>query len=617
MNSAPAGGRRRLAASALACLLALSQAPDAARAGPPEEPRVVDGMAEPGRPGGELRMLVGRARDTRLYNVYGYARLVAYDRDLKLVPDILAGYEVQEGRIFTLRLRKGHKWSDGHPFTTEDFRFYWEDVASNKELAPTGPEIQLVVDGEAPEVEILDELTVRYSWSKPNPFFLPALAAATQLFVYRPAHYLRQFHKRYADPDALQRLVTETSSRDWVQLFLRKDRIDNFDNPDIPVLQPWMLTTPPPAERFVAVRNPHFHRVDPSGQQLPYIDKFILEVVDSKLVPIKTGAGETDLQARHIAFKDYTFLKESEPRSNLRTLLWPEARAAHLAIYPNLNAADPVWRDLFRDLRFRQALTLSVDRDAINQFLYFGLAFPANNTILPESPLWLDELGQTCVAYDPETANRLLDELGLDKRTPDGLRLLPDGRPMELVVETAGEDTEQSDALELIRDQWAQVGFRIHTKPSEREVLRNRIFAGEALMTVFYGIDNGVPTATLPPNAYAPTSQADQPQWPKWGQFYETKGAAGEAPDLPEAKRLMELYDQWRQTTDVEGQTRVWHEMLRLYAGQCYTIGLVAGVQQPIAARETLRNIPEKAIFNWEPHAQFGLYLPDTFWYAR
>jgi peptide/nickel transport system substrate-binding protein len=339
-------------------------------------------------------------------------------------------------------------------------------------------------------------------------------------------------------------------------------------------------------------------------------------VIDGRLIPIKTGAGETDLQARHLAMKDYTFLKAGERRNGLRTLLWQEGRAAHLALYPNLNASDPVWRGLFRDQRFRHALALGLDRGAINQFLHFGLAAPANNTILPESPLWENELGTQCLAHDPGTADRLLDELGLDRRDENGTRLLPDGRPMELLIESAGVSPDEDDVLELVREQWSEIGFKVHSRPTGRQVLQNRIFSGEALMSIFYGIDNGVPVATLPPSSYAPTSQADQPQWPKWGQHYETRGAAGEAPDLPEAQRLLELYEQWKATTTAEVQAEIWREMLRLYASQCFTIGIVAGVQQPIAARGTLRNIPERAIFNWEPYAQFGVYLPDTFFYA-
>ncbi|MFL5338202.1 MAG: ABC transporter substrate-binding protein [Geminicoccaceae bacterium] len=596
----------------LAALCAVS----AAWAGPPDEPRVLDDIPTIGKPGGELRSLIARSRDTRLFYVFSHARLVGYDTKLNLVPDILASFDVQDGRIFTLRLRKGHRWSDGEPFTSEDFRFYWEDVANNREVQPSGPEVQLLVRGEAPKVEIVDELTVRYSWSRPNPLFLPALAATTAVAIYRPAHYLKQFHPRYADPDTLAQLIKQTKSRDWAQLYLRKDRLEQFDNPDMPTLQAWMPTTAPPAQRFVAIRNPYYHRVDSKGQQLPYLDRFILEVVDPKLIPIKTGAGETDLQFRHLFFKDYTFLRESAARSDLRPLLWPEGRGAHLALYPNLNAADPVWRGLFQDLRFRQALSLGIDRESLSQYLYIGLAQPSNNSVIPASPLFREEYGKRCIDYDPDAANAALDALGLDRRNAQGIRLLPDGRPMDLLVETAGEDTEQTDVLELIRDQWRDLGFAIHPKPSDRETLRNRVFAGEALMTIFYGIDNGMPTAVMPPNEFAPTSQADQAQWPKWGQYYETKGAAGEPPSLAAAKRLLELFEQWQDTYDPERQVQIWGEMLDLYTSQCFTLGLIQEVRQPVATRSKLRNLPEEAIFNWEPQGQIGLYRPDTFFYA-
>ncbi len=586
-----------------------------ALAGLPDEPRVLQDIPEIGKPGGQLRSLIGRARDTRLFFVYGHARVVGYDLNLNLIPDIVAAFEVQEGRIFTFHLRKGHRWSDGEPFTSEDFRFYWEDVATNPELQ-TGPEIQLLVDGERPKVEFPDELTVRYSWSKPNPLFLPALAAATSVEIYRPAHYLKQFHRRYADPAALAQLIKSTQSRDWVQLYLRKDRQDQFDNPDMPTLQPWVQTTSPPAQRFEAVRNPYYYRADAKGQQLPYLDRFILDVVDPKLIPIKTGSGETDLQARHLFFKDYTFLKQSEERSGLRILLWPEGRGAHLALFPNLNAKDNVWRELFRDRRFREALSLGIDREALSQYIYFGLARPSNNSVIPQSALYRPEFGERCASYDPEAADRLLNEIGLDRRGSNGVRLLPDGRPLEFIIETSGEDSEQTDMLELIRDQWQEIGVAIHAKPSDREVLRNRTFSGDSLMTIGYGNDNGVPTAAMPPRDFAPTSQADQPQWPKWGQYYETKGVAGEPPALPEARRLMDLFQEWSITFDPARQTQIWDEMLDLYTSQCFTLGLIDEVRQPLAVRQKLRNIPQEAIFNWEPQAQIGIYRPDTFFYA-
>jgi peptide/nickel transport system substrate-binding protein len=128
-----------------------------------------------GKPGGQLNMMVSSARDTALMTVYSYTRLIVYDDQFKLHPDILESYEAKEGREFTFKLRAGHRWSDGYPFTTEDFRFFWEDVANNKELSPSGPSVELLVDGQPPKVEIIDERTIKYSWDKPNPLSLPKI----------------------------------------------------------------------------------------------------------------------------------------------------------------------------------------------------------------------------------------------------------------------------------------------------------------------------------------------------------------------------------------------------------------------------------------------------------
>ena len=607
------GWRRWQRNAALAGFASLSVGIGGALAEPPVQPAVVD-VPKVGHHGGSLRMLVSNAQDTRLLVVYGYARLVGYDAELNLVPDILEEVEVEDGRQFTMRLRAGHRWSDGAPFTSEDFRYWWEDVASNEQLSPIGPPVELRVDGEGPRVEILDERTVRYSWSKPNPFFLPALAGARPMFIYAPAHYLKQFHERYADPGELARLIEADRAQDWAQLHGRRDRMYRFDNPELPTLQPWVLQNPPPASRFVAERNPHFHRVDQTGQQLPYIDQVLLDVVDSRLIAVKTGTGDTDLQARGLAFKDYTFLKQSEEQNDLRTHLWQTARGAHLALFPNLNANDEVWRDLFRDVRFRRALSLGIERDDINQTFYFGLALAGNNSVLPQSQLYRPEYRYRWAEYDPEAANRLLDEIGLTKRNDNGIRLLPDGRPMDLIIETAGESEEETDILQLVQENWLELGIKAYVKPLQRQVLRNRIFAGETLMALWFGLENGIPSADMSPHEFAPTSQ-QQYQWPKWGQYFETSGKVGEPPNLPEAERLLGLFDAWREAPTTEARREIWHQILEIYSEQVFSIGLIAAVPQPVVADEDLRNLPDEAIFNWEPGAQFGIHRPDTFWF--
>ncbi len=582
----------------------------------PEKPLIVpmDGKAVlPGQHGGTLNMLIGRSRDVRMMLVYGYARLVGYDANLKLAPDILESVEVKEDRIFTMKLRKGHKWSDGQPFTTDDFRYFWEDVANDRDLSPAGPPADLLVGGKPPKVEYVDKTTVRYTWDKPNPEFLRRMAAPTPLFIFRPAHYLKQFHKKY-NPKVVELEKNDPGKRSWAATHNREDNMVNYDNPNLPTLQPWVNTTKLPADRFIGVRNPFFHRVDPEGRQLPYIDRLVMPVADGKLIPAKAGAGESDLQAREIMFNNFTFLKKGEKANNYHTKLWRTGQGAHFALFPNLNVSDPVWRALFRDVRFRRALSMSIDRSQVNQVLYFGLASESNNTVVPESPLYRDKYQTQWAKFDRKAADKLLDEIGL-KKGADGIRRLADGRPLEIIVETAGESSEQTDILELIRETWKEVGIKLFSKPSQREVLRNRVFSGEAMMSVWSGVDNGLPSADTSPDEFAPVNQI-QLQWPKFGQFFETAGKSGEAPDFPEAIELMTLRDAWRTETR-EGREKIWHRILSIHADQQFSIGVVNNVQQPVVVSNTLRNVPEKGLYNFDPGSFFGMYRPDTFWFTE
>jgi peptide/nickel transport system substrate-binding protein len=585
----------------------------------PEEPLVVDfakDNKEVGRSGGDLTILLAKPKDIRQMTVYGYARLICYDENFNLVPDILESFDVKEGRIFTFRLRKGHKWSDGEPFTVEDFRYYWEDVVNNPDVSPFGLPQMLLVDGEAPKFEILDDLTVRYSWSKPNPELLPWIANAAPIYLYRPAHYLKQFHARYADKEKLEEMVEESGQRNWAALHNRKDRQYRFDNPDLPVLQPWINTTQMPSERFVFARNPYYHRVDPQGRQLPYLDNVIVKIADSKIIPAKTGAGESDLQARNLRFDDYPFLKEGETRHDYHTYLWDKIKGAQIALFPNLNANDDGWRELLRDVRFRHALSLAIDRNQINQVIYYGLARISNDTVLPRSPLFKEEYQTLWTQFDLKKANWLLDEMGLTQRNSEGTRLMADGRPLEIIVDTSGESTEETDVLQLIGDTWRKIGIKLYARPSQREVFRNRVFSGEAIMSTWSGVENAAPTADFSPREFVPYEQ-HQLQWPKFGQYYETEGQAGEPPDMPKVQRLAELGEAWHHTIDEGKRRQIWEEILKIHAEETYMIGIVNGVPQPVVVNDKLRNVPEKGIYNWDPGAYFGVYKPDTFWFTE
>ena len=582
----------------------------------PENPRIIDLDLDGrtiGQYGGEMRMLMGTNKDIRMANVYGYARLVTYDANFDIQPDILESFEVEKGSIFTLHLRKGHKWSDGEPFTTEDFRYYWEDVANNALLSPFGPNKTLQIADEFPTVTILDAHTIKYEWSTPNPYFLSALAGARPLYIYQPAHYMKQFHEKYTDKKILDEMVSDAAVRNWASLHTRKARQYKATNVELPLLQPWVNSTPPPSDRYVFKRNPFFHRVDQSGQQLPYVDQLVINVVSKSLIPAKTGSGEADIQARYLRLDNFTFLKEGEERNDFTVRLWQKGTGAQIALYPNLNSSNPTWRELVRDVRFRRALSLAVDRSEINTVVYFGLGQESANTVLPTCPLFQADYQTEWAQLNIDRANALLDEMGLTEKNDDGIRLMPDGMPMDVIIQTAGESTEQTDVLELIHDTWLKIGVKLYSKPSQREVFRDRVFSGDAMMAVWSGVDNGLPTIHSSPDEFVPVAQ-DQLQWPKWGQYFETDGNAGEAPDLPSAQKLLELRAKWQSALADSDRESAWNEILGIHKDQVFSIGVVCGILQPVVINNKLQNVPEEGVYSWSPGAYFGIYQPDTFW---
>ena len=585
----------------------------------PKTPKTIDFEAEGkriGRYGGRLRTLLGKAKDSRIVVVIEYSRLIGFNTKLEIEPDILESFDSVENREFTLKIREGHRWSDGHPLTSEDFRYWWEDVATDPKLNEGAIDPAMISGGEKPEFTIVDELTVRYRWSVPNPAFPLALAGASPLYVYMPAHYMKQFHIKYADREKLEAKVRRKGVADWSALHTRMGRMYRDQNPNLPVLEPWQNTTADATQRAVFKRNPYFHRVDPEGRQLPYIDEVIASFGSTEIIPAETAAGQSDLQARYLQFDNYTVLRQAEANHDFDVRLWTEGTSSGIALYPNMNVKDPAWNALMNDVRFRRALSIGLDRHELNEQLYFGLAKPGNNTVLRESPLYEPIYDKLWTAHDPSKANGLLDSIGLDKRDDDGVRLLPDGRPMELVVESAGERIVETDAMELIRYHWRDLGIKVFVRSLQRDLLRRRYLNGQTKISISNGLDIGLATADSNPEELAPVSSV-QANWPVWGQFFETRGRAGEKPPPGEVGTLLALYGRWRTSQTTEERRDIWARMLRLYADQVFSIGIAGEMFQPVVVNRKLRNIPEKGLYSWKPTAFFGVYRPDTFYFER
>ena len=186
--------------------------------------------------------------------------------------------------------------------------------------SPSGPSVELLVDGQPPKVEIIDARTIKYSWDKPNPYFIESQARAAPLFLFRPAHYLKKFHPKYTDPaDIASRRGRPGASRADHR---RLDVMYANDNIDLPSLNPWVNTTPSPAQRYVFARNPFYHRIDEKGQQLPYIDKVIFTRRRPPWCRPKQDSARLTCSRRYLKMRDYTFLKKSAKSSGVDVRMW-------------------------------------------------------------------------------------------------------------------------------------------------------------------------------------------------------------------------------------------------------------------------------------------------------
>jgi len=235
---------------------------------------------------------------------------------------------------------------------------------------------------------------------------------------------------------------------------------------------------------------------------------------------------------------------------------------------------------------------------------------------MERSELFKPEYATKWATFDPKLANKLLDEAGLNKRGPDGIRLLPGGRSAIIVVEFASEETEDSDALQLIGEFWKKVGIKLLFKPQTVNNFRLRVFSGEAIMTAYAGVVTAVPTIDTSPREFAPTMQGGL-QWSRWGMFVQSNGKQGEKCDFQSVAQLLDLYHAWEKAKDGDARRKAWDQILTANADEVFSIGTVNGIRQPIVLGPKVRNVPKEGYHAWDPGGYIGLYQPDTFWISR
>ena len=427
----------------------------------PDDPKVKDVVEEIGQYGGTINAF---AINMDSWNdmgevIGGSSFLLDITADNEIVPDLAMGYELAaDGKSMTLQLRPGAKWSDGHPFTADDILFMFEDMHWNDEVSTWN------LYGRVNRIRKIDDYTVQFEMDNPYPV-LPVVMVTWpggEIASYAPKHYLKKWHIKYND-DAGQ-LAKEEGFDSWWEAFNSHQIFYPTTDTDQPTTMPWKFENQTATVKYFK-RNPYFYQVDPAGNQLPYIDDVVVTAVNKEVYQAKIMSGESDIAVALTSMENYSLYKENEQSGGYRVIAVPGVNASEAAFSINQNYPDPALSEIFNDVRFRRALSAAIDREEINETVYFGLGTPRQATTLPNASFYKPEWGEAhpFLAYDPDTASELLDAVGLTARDADGFRLGPDGETLTLLLEYP-ESFPDPTMFELMKEYWEDVGLKILIK---------------------------------------------------------------------------------------------------------------------------------------------------------
>jgi len=565
----------------------------------PANPRVIPVLEEIGEYGGTwFRAAVGPNDVGVIQNRLSYETLVRWNDDGSgVIPNVAEDFQINDDATeLTFVLREGMKWSDGEPFTADDMVFYYEDILLNEDLTPSMPNWFKDPKGQPGKFEKIDDQTFKIIFENSYGLFIQILAGpdGNSITDY-PKHYLTQFHPNYTDLAEIEAMADEEGFEAWYQLFGNKR---NWQNPEQPHIWPWLPTRVPPEVPIMASRNPFYYKVDPEGNQLPYLDEMRFDVVEnSDLLNLKAVAGEIDMQLRHILWTNYPLFVENAEAGDYRVIQWQLAEGSNALLHPNMNHQDPVLAGLFQNKDFRIALSLGINREQINELAYLGFGTARQACLISSSAYFKEEYATRYAEHDPATANELLDGIGLTERDDEGFRLRPDGDPLTITIEYAPVFGPWRDVVQLTADHWQEIGIRAIPKEEDRSLFNNRAMAGEEMDMGIWAMDRCF-TPLIQPFYYFPYRSGTPPSTAGlWYDWYTSGGTEGEEP--PEAaKRQYELYDMIKGATPEE-LPALAEEFFDNASENIWFIGTVGDLPAVGVVKNNFRNVPDSAVSDW------------------
>ena len=544
--------------------------------------------------------------------------LLRYDLYARnFVPHVAKAWTVSEdGREFTFTLRRGIRWSDGHPFTADDI-LYWWDWEENCKDFQSNPDRNFLIRNRAPEVIKVDDYAVKFVFPEPYGAF-PRFVAAKLEIANAPMHYLKVYHPTHPDrdPERIAAWQAALKIRNPASLY---KQVKDYQNPDHPRMWPWLYRRYTTLNPQSAVRNPYYWVVDTEGNQLPYIDRILCDTLITR-DSVSFTQGAASMQWHYNLFLNYTLHMRNRENHDFHVYHWWNGEVPFV-IYPNMTLREDSTPNgealaaLLKERRFRIALSVSINRKQIIESVYRGVGEPM--AMVPErgTPWFSEEAAKLHHQYEPELANRLLDELELTQRDEEGYRTFPDGKRLTLIQSLP--PAADVETMQFIIQDWKAVGLRVLIRPQGASLFTIEKGGRRQQLSWWSGNPHFPLRSGVTPEGYA------APGYTKWlnsGGPYAVEGDETPGVVPPPGHPMLEnieLHAKAMAATDPTRQKELIDKALINAADQVWAINITKGLPQLVLVKKGFRNVPAKAFHGYQAYSPGGNAGIETYFWDK
>ncbi len=559
----------------------------------PVNPMVVQPHDKVGIYGGTWHMGVVGVGSGLLRTTTQYENLLRWNPEWsRILPNLAQSYDVSEdSREFTFHLRKGLRWSDGVPFTSNDIIFWYEADFLNTELHSSYSS-KYTQNGIPVIVEKVDNSTVIFRFSEPYGLFPLRLAEMVGDWITnRPMHYMKQFHPDY-NPE-IDELIEEAGVEDWVKLW--KMKYSEWNNPDMPTVNPWILTNHynTNSSYVLLERNPYYWKIDTEYNQLPYIDRVNFTIYSTREeLRIAAIAGQIDMQHELsiLPYYDDYVANMEDGEYNLHTLI--NTNSNDLAIYLNIVHKDPILRAVFSNKTFRIALSHAINRTEIIEQVYGLNLEPMQPAPRRESPYYRDLLATQYTEFNLTYANELLDTAGYNERDTEGYRLTPEGHRINFTITvTSHWDYDPLNGSLMLLEYWDELDIIVNVEDLSRSERDKKITSLNQHDATVCGSKGGY-YVLMEAGTFIPFDKYNSYFAIPWAYWYKNISDTRAEEPSSAAKEQMLIYNQIVASNNAEEIAYLMNKILIIAEEEFYAMGICSPPDEYFIKKTNFHNVP-------------------------